>query len=236
MEPIGLLMMEHRVIERMVNALSIELAKERMEKTVNFPFLDVAIDFFRTYADRCHHGKEENILFRELSKKTLADEHNRMMKILVQEHDYGRKTVSNLLNAKEMFAQGYADALDEIAATLERLTTFYPSHIEKEDKQFFHQCMEYFTEQEREAMMREFHRFDESLIHERYREIAENALTLVRPKDFTKWKCTVCEYVYIPTKGDLEHGIRPGTPFSELPDDWTCPVCFAKKDAFKPIE
>jgi hemerythrin-like domain-containing protein/rubredoxin len=235
MEPIGLLMMEHRVIERMVNALSIELAKERIEKTVNFPFLDVAIDFFGTYADRCHHGKEENILFKELAKKTLADEHYRMMKILVQEHDYGRKTVSSLLNAKEMFAQGYANALDEIAAMLERLTTFYPSHIEKEDKQFFYQCMEYFTVQEREAMMQEFHKFDEGLIHERYREIAENALTIVRPKDSTKWKCTVCEYVYIPTKGEPERGIKPGTPFNELPADWTCPVCLAKKDAFKPI-
>lgn len=45
MEPIGLLMKEHRIIERMVDALRIELSRERTEKNVNFPFLDTAIDF-----------------------------------------------------------------------------------------------------------------------------------------------------------------------------------------------
>lgn len=235
MEPIGLLMLEHRVIEKMVNALSIELARERLEKNVNFPLLEIAIDFFRTYADRCHHGKEEDILFRELSKKTLSDEHTRIMKALIEEHGYARKTVTSLSNAKEMFSQGYANALDEITTTLERLSVFYPNHIEKEDKQFFHQCMEYFTEQERESMLQEFHSFDESLIHERYKAVAENALTLVRPKDMTKWKCTVCEYVYDPVKGDPEHGVKPGVAFNELPSGWKCPMCLAEKDAFKPL-
>ena len=68
MEPIVFLMKEHRVIEDMVKALGFELVKERKQKSVDFPFLDTAIDFFKTYADRCHHGKEEGILFRELSK------------------------------------------------------------------------------------------------------------------------------------------------------------------------
>lgn len=63
-------MKEQRIIERMVDALRIELSRERTEKNVNFPFLDTAIDFFKTYADRCHHGKEEGVLFRELSTKS----------------------------------------------------------------------------------------------------------------------------------------------------------------------
>jgi hemerythrin-like domain-containing protein len=72
METIVFLMREHRIIEEMVKALGLELAIEKTKKNLDFPFLDTAIDFFKTYADRCHHGKEEDILFRELSKKDLS--------------------------------------------------------------------------------------------------------------------------------------------------------------------
>ena len=48
-----------------------------------------------------------------------------------------------------------------------------------------------------------------------------------------KYKCTICGYIYDPEKGDPDSGIKPGTPFEELPDDWVCPVCGASKDAFE---
>jgi rubredoxin len=51
-----------------------------------------------------------------------------------------------------------------------------------------------------------------------------------------KYKCTVCEYVYDPEQGDPDGGIKPGTPFEKLPDDWVCPVCGASKDEFEKIE
>lgn len=47
-----------------------------------------------------------------------------------------------------------------------------------------------------------------------------------------KWECTVCGYIYDPEIGDPEHGIKLGTPFENLPEDWTCPVCGAPKDQF----
>ncbi len=47
-----------------------------------------------------------------------------------------------------------------------------------------------------------------------------------------KWTCGVCGYVYNPEKGDPEGNIKPGTPFEELPDDWTCPICGAGKFEF----
>lgn len=47
-----------------------------------------------------------------------------------------------------------------------------------------------------------------------------------------KYKCEVCGYVYDPHKGDPENGIEPGTEFSDLPDDWRCPVCDADQDQF----
>jgi rubredoxin len=48
-----------------------------------------------------------------------------------------------------------------------------------------------------------------------------------------KYKCTICEYVYDPEKGDLDSGIKPGTSFEELPDDWVYPICGANKSVFE---
>jgi rubredoxin len=47
-----------------------------------------------------------------------------------------------------------------------------------------------------------------------------------------KYECTICGYVYDPEVGDPEHGIKPGTAFENLPEDWLCPVCGAPKDQF----
>jgi rubredoxin len=51
-----------------------------------------------------------------------------------------------------------------------------------------------------------------------------------------KYKCTVCGWIYDPTLGDPEHGIKPGTPFEKIPDDWTCPECGVDKSNFEPVE
>jgi rubredoxin len=48
-----------------------------------------------------------------------------------------------------------------------------------------------------------------------------------------KWVCTICGYIYDPAKGDKEGGVKPGTPFEALPDDWVCPDCGAPKSDFE---
>jgi rubredoxin len=48
-------------------------------------------------------------------------------------------------------------------------------------------------------------------------------------------ECSVCGYIYDPTKGDPTRGIPPGTAFDALPADWECPVCGAAKDAFEQL-
>jgi rubredoxin len=52
----------------------------------------------------------------------------------------------------------------------------------------------------------------------------------------SKWECTACGYVYDPAVGDPDNGIAPGTPFEDIPDDWTCPQCGVGKDYFQKIE
>ena len=48
-----------------------------------------------------------------------------------------------------------------------------------------------------------------------------------------KYVCNVCGYVYDPEQGDPDNGIEPGTKFTDIPNDWVCPVCGAGKDAFE---
>lgn len=50
-----------------------------------------------------------------------------------------------------------------------------------------------------------------------------------------KYMCKVCGYVYDPELGDPEHGIAPGTPFSEIPHEWLCPKCKKGKRFFHPV-
>jgi flavin reductase (DIM6/NTAB) family NADH-FMN oxidoreductase RutF/rubredoxin len=51
-----------------------------------------------------------------------------------------------------------------------------------------------------------------------------------------KYQCTVCGYIYDPEVGNPDGGIKPGTPFEKIPDDWVCPVCGASKDQFEKLK
>jgi flavin reductase (DIM6/NTAB) family NADH-FMN oxidoreductase RutF/rubredoxin len=51
-----------------------------------------------------------------------------------------------------------------------------------------------------------------------------------------KYKCSVCGYIYDPALGDPDSGIKPGTPFENLPGDWVCPVCGADKTEFEKVK
>jgi rubredoxin len=48
--------------------------------------------------------------------------------------------------------------------------------------------------------------------------------------------CRVCGYVYDPKAGDPDRGVKPGTHFDDLPEDWVCPECRVKKDKFAPAK
>ncbi len=173
MKPIGPLMQEHRLIERMVSLLKGELKHLSQDNTVDAEFLTVAIDFVRTYADRTHHGKEEDILFRELARKQLSRQHERTMAELVEEHGLARRMVANLVGAMESYATGDVATIKNIAICVEELVDFYPPHIEKEDKHFFHPALGYLSGQEQDAMLQEFREFDRKLIHEKYGSLVE---------------------------------------------------------------
>ena len=51
-----------------------------------------------------------------------------------------------------------------------------------------------------------------------------------------KYECTVCHWVYDPQVGDPDNGIALGTPFEQIPEDWTCPLCGVSKEDFEVVE
>ncbi len=175
MKPIGPLMREHRLIERMVNVMDKQLKWASERRMIDTDPIAVAVDFFRIYADRTHHGKEEDILFRELAKKPLSPTDNKIMQELIAEHVLARKMVAELAEANARFAKGDSRSLLNMMNLIRDLVNFYPAHIAKEDKNFFYPCLEYLTKSEQDAMLAEFWEFDRKLIHEKYQEVVEEA-------------------------------------------------------------
>ena len=179
MQARGPLMIEHRLIERMIALINDALAQIQSTGKVDPLFVDTAVDFIRMYADRTHHGKEEDILFRELDKRPLSADDRRVMKELIQEHVFGRQTTKALVDANIRYRNGDAAALAEIAEKLQTLVEFYPKHIEKEDKVFFPASRAYVTDDEDQAMLSQFWEFDRKMIHEKYKAVVEG---LEKPK------------------------------------------------------
>ena len=100
------LMIEHRLIERMIKVMKAEAASIGKTGTVRPEFIDEAVDFIRVYADRCHHGKEEDILFKQLAEKEMSGAYRETMEELVQEHARSRRMTGQLLAAKDRYVRG----------------------------------------------------------------------------------------------------------------------------------
>ena len=173
MQARGALMREHRLIERMLSAIEAALAEIDSARHVDPEFVDVAVDFIRTYADRTHHGKEEDILFSELDSRRLSAGDRQAMNALIADHVFARRTTGGLARANERYRDGDQSALGTIISGLRTLCEFYPPHIEKEDRLFFPAVRAYFTPEEDQAMLARFREFDRRMIHEKYTAVVE---------------------------------------------------------------
>ncbi len=170
-EPIGLLMWEHRLIEKIVPNIQEQI--ENIDKTgqTDPTYIDTLVDFFRVYADKTHHGKEEDILFKQLKEKMLSSDHKRVMTELIQEHTTARSKIKQLIEANKAYREGDQSQLTQITTLLRELAELYPKHIEKEDKHFFMPTIKYFTAEERRTMLKQFEEFDMAMIHWKYQHV-----------------------------------------------------------------
>ena len=137
------------------------------------------VDFFKTYGDRTHHGKEEDILFKELMNKDLIESDRNIMEELIREHIEVRNALVDLVLANKQYENGDASRDKIIYEKLFFLTQLYPVHIKKEDNVFFLETEKYFSADEQEKMLIEFWEFDRKMIHEKYNQIYESLKALL---------------------------------------------------------
>jgi len=167
------LMKEHRLVERMLATVERGLAEIEATHRIDPLFVDAAVDFIRTYADRTHHGKEEDILFAELGRRQLSDDDRQAMDELVADHVFARRTTQAIVAANEQYRSGDAEALSAIVSGLRTLCDFYPPHIAKEDKAFFPAARAYFSDKDDQVLLARFQDFDRAMIHEKYTLVVE---------------------------------------------------------------
>ncbi len=171
MQPRGVLMIEHRLIERMIALIDAEAGTIRRTGHADPRFIDAAADFLRTYADRSHHGKEEDILFADLRNKSLEETDAAVMDQLIAEHGRSRELTRGLFAANDRLRAGDDGAVEGIAGGLERIAALYPRHIALEDITFFPATMKYLSAADQEDMLRRFREFDRTIFHAVYTEI-----------------------------------------------------------------
>lgn len=170
MDPLKILYEEHRIIQKAIILL------KKMQKSIHeikAEFFEKVIDFFRSYADKCHHGKEEDILFAKLKGKNMRQEEKELLEELLEEHKKARIFISHFASSKDKGDKR------EILLLLQKIISLYEKHIEKENLQFFPSCLQYFSQQEKEQLLEKFQEFDQKLLHENYQKKIEEMQKLI---------------------------------------------------------
>jgi rubredoxin len=54
--------------------------------------------------------------------------------------------------------------------------------------------------------------------------------------DTKTWMCLICGWIYDEATGDIDSGIAPGTVWADVPMNWTCPECGARKEDFEMVQ
>ncbi len=164
MNPIKLLIQEHITINKMIEFLSFLSSNPQK---IQPQFIEKIIDFFSIYVDKCHHGKEEKILFQKLKSKNLSKEDKTLMNELIEEHKLGRKLVLELIENKS------SKDFEKIKKIFIKMATLYIPHIEKENIRFFTPAFNYFSADEKDKILQDFFDLDKNIIHEKYLMVVE---------------------------------------------------------------
>src|ERR1035437_5467385 len=160
--PIEVLEAEHRVIQKMMAGMSVLAEQIEGGGPVDVALLERIEVFLRTFADRCHHGKEENFLFPALIRRGVPS-HGCPIGGLTMEHQKGRVMVGELADAIRGYAAGESPARENLIKSLRALVAFYPSHIWKEDYLLFPLAGKVLTPQDQQELMDKFETVEREL-------------------------------------------------------------------------
>lgn len=151
----NILSSEHRVIEVVLSCLEKITAEANESGKLDVDSANQALDVIRTFADKCHHGKEENHLFSTLVKKGLPQEDGPIGQML-SEHALGRELVLAMSENVAEAANGGSDAIWKFTDSAQRYISLLSAHIRKEDEVLFPMADKVLSEEDQNELMRAF--------------------------------------------------------------------------------
>jgi len=156
MQPTDILSAEHRVIEQVLDCLERLAAAARGSTGLDRERAGQALEVLRTYADRCHHGKEEDRLFPLMERRGLP-RHVGPIAVMLDDHKVGRSLIRQMGDALEdtgpEAARRFADAASGYVELLR-------DHIAKEDGVLFPLAESLLDDAARQDLRAEFERFE----------------------------------------------------------------------------
>lgn len=170
-KPTQVLSDEHRVIERVLGAV---------EKLAKGPLGDLepwkkALDFFRHFADQCHHFKEEKVLFPALEEHGIPRDGGPVGMMLI-EHEEGRSHVRSMATALSLLEAQDKGAEDALLSSARAYCRLLREHIQKEDDILFRMADEVIGETEQKEILKRFEAHEAQEMgagaHEKYLKIA----------------------------------------------------------------
>ena len=161
MEAIELLMNEHRLIEKALDAMdgwvtTLGPGSESDDKAELARF----VAFIRGFADAYHHGKEEDILFVAMFEEGFPRREGPIA-MMLHEHDRGRALVSVLDGLAQQSTPWSEDDRGKLARTVRDFTSLLRQHIQKEDQILYPMASARLPEPVQAAMFRRFQAFEE---------------------------------------------------------------------------
>jgi hemerythrin-like domain-containing protein len=155
MKPTEILREEHRVILALLVAAEREVQVIGKTGRIDVMRIEKMIDFFRSYADRCHHAKEEDHLFRKLEERGMPTASGPIA-VMLHEHEENRKNVRAIADALPKAAAGDAAATASIGANLLSYVERLKVHIAKEDHVLYPMADDLLTEDDQQELERAF--------------------------------------------------------------------------------
>jgi len=176
MEATRILMEEHRVIERVLSSL--DTAAQRLDAghPISAGFFIEVTDFFRGFADGCHHKKEEGVLFPAMESSGVARQGGPLA-VMLAEHEEGRRLTRALRAAAEEMATGGAEWKTAVVQNALGYVALLRQHIAKENGVLFPMADRLITPEAQGRLLEAFDRVEHEEtgggVHEKYLEMAE---------------------------------------------------------------
>jgi hemerythrin-like domain-containing protein len=156
---------EHQVILRMIKVLLVASDKLEKGETVSVDVFKKAVDFVRTFADRCHHAKEEDTLFPVLERRGIL-RHRGPIAVMLMEHEQGRLFVKGLNQAVEKYEKGDKAAKNAIVENARGYADLLDQHIYKEDNILYPMGDKVLSEADNRELLEKFERIEKEIIGE----------------------------------------------------------------------